>query len=68
MKIEDLWFDLSNEPVAEENFHLEKWRKENLMDYFKVLYILNLADNNEVKAEVFKLIYEVTRLHIPDVL
>ena len=68
MKIEDMCFDLSSEQVDEENWDLEKWRKENPMDYFKALYILNMSDYNEVKAEVFKAIYKVTRLHIPDIL
>ncbi len=68
LKIEDMSFDLPKEPVDEENWDLEKWRKENPMDYFKALYILNMDNNSEVKAEVFKAIYKVTRLHIPDIL
>lgn len=68
MKIEDLHFDLPSEPIDEENWNLEQWRKENPMDYFKAMYILNMADNTTTKTEVFKAIYRVVRLHIPDVL
>ena len=68
MKIEDLHFNLPPESVDEENWDLEKWRKEHPMDYFKALHILNMSDNSIVKAEVFKAIYRVIRMHIPDVL
>ena len=68
MKIEDLHFDLPTETVDEENWDLEKWRKEHPMDYFKALHILNMSDDSIVKAEVFKAIYRVIRMHIPDVL
>ncbi|MBQ3211071.1 MAG: DUF2971 domain-containing protein [Oscillospiraceae bacterium] len=68
MKIEDLHFDLPKEAVDEENWDLEKWRKENSMDYLKALHIMNMSDNSEVKAELFKTIYKITRLHIPEVL
>ncbi|MGN0786958.1 MAG: DUF2971 domain-containing protein [Christensenellales bacterium] len=68
MKIEDLHFDLPTEVVDEENWDLEKWRKEHPMDYFKALHILNMSDDSIVKAEVFKAIYRVIRMHIPDVL
>lgn len=45
MKIEDLHYSLSNVPVDEKNFDLEKWRRENPMDYLKALYlILSSAD------------------------
>ena len=66
LKIEDLHFDLSSAPIDEKNWNLEQWRKENPMDYFKAMYILNMADNSTAKAEVFKAIYQVVRLHIPD--
>lgn len=60
--------DLSTESVDAENWELEKWRKENPMDYLKSLCILNMSDNSIVKEEVFNAIYKVTRLHIPNVL
>lgn len=68
MKIEDLHFDLPTEAVDKENWNLEKWRREHPMDYFKAMHILNMSDNSIVKAEVFKAIYQVIRMHIPDVL
>lgn len=68
MKIENLHFDLPTEPVDEEKWDLEIWRKEHPMDYFKALHILNMADSGAVQAEVFKTIYQVVRLHVPNVL
>ena len=68
MKIEDLHFDLPTDPVDEENWDLETWRKEYPMDYFKALHILGMADIGDAQAEIFKKIYQVVRLHVPDVL
>ena len=68
MKIEDLYFDLPSEPVDEENWDLETWRKEHPMDYFKALHILEMADIGAAQAEIFKQIYQVIRLHVPDIL
>lgn len=68
MKVEDLHFDLPSEPVDEENWDLETWRREHPMDYFKALHILNMANNSEIKAEIFKAIYRIVRMHVPDVL
>lgn len=68
MKVEDLCFNLPKEPVDEKHWNLEIWRKENSMDYFKALYVLNRYDNREVKAEAFGEIYKVIRLYIPDIL
>ena len=61
-------FDLPAEPVDEENWDLETWRKEYPMDYFKALHILGMADIGDAQAEIFKKIYQVVRLHVPDVL
>lgn len=68
MKIEDIRFDMPKEPVDEKDFDVEKWRKENPMDYLKAMYIISTATNAIVKNEIFKTIYQVTRLHIPDTL
>lgn len=46
-------------------FDLEKWRAENPMDYILAMNLINQASN---KNEVFKTIYKITRLHLPDVL
>lgn len=68
LKIEDLKYDLSSVSVNEENWNLEKWRKEFPMDYLKAIYILNMAKDPKVQATVFKTIYSITRMYIPDIL
>lgn len=68
LKIEDLHYELPTEPVDEENWDVETWRKEKPMDYFLAMYLLNASQNNEVKADVFKTIYRIVRFHVPDVL
>lgn len=68
MKIEDIVYDIPDKTVDEKNFDVEKWRKENPMDYLKAMFILNKADNSIVKNEVFKAIFQVTRMYIPDIL
>lgn len=68
MKIEDLHYDPPAEPISEENWDLEKWRKEMPMDYLKALFLILQADNCEVQTEIFKTVYHVTRMHVPDVL
>lgn len=68
LKIEDLHFDFPSEPVDEENWDLDTWRKEHPMDYFKSLYILGMADIGDAQAKAFKAIYQIARLHVPDVL
>jgi hypothetical protein len=67
MKIEEIFYPLSETPVDENTFDLEKWRCENPMDYFKALYILNQADGI-AKDVIFQEIYKITRLYIPDTL
>lgn len=68
MKIEDLHFDAPSHPVNERNWNLEKWRNETPMDYFKAMYILQMANHSILKTEAFKTIYQIVRLHIPDTL
>lgn len=75
MKIEDLHYSLSNVPVDEKNFDLEKWRRENPMDYLKALYLIqSSADwgqgipNDIAMAVSFQEIYKVTRQYIPNIL
>lgn len=55
LKIEGMCLNLSKEPVDEENWDLEKWRKENPMNYFKALYILNMDDNSDEYEEASNL-------------
>lgn len=68
MKFENLYFDLPTEPVDEESWDLETWRREHPMDYFKALHILAMADIGDAQAEIFKTIYQIIRLHVPNIL
>ena len=65
MKIEDINYTMPNPAVNEKDFDIEKWRSENPMDYLKAMFLIRTALN---KDEVFKIIYQTTRLYIPDVL
>lgn len=47
-------------------FDVEKWRKEQPMDYFKAMELLLAAENTVIRDVTFDQIYKVTRLHIPD--
>ncbi len=67
MKIEDLNFMGSPTPVDEKNFDLEKWRRDNPIDYYKAISILNKANRIE-KDYLFQEIYKITRLYIPNIL
>lgn len=67
MKLEDLQYSLPNQLVDEKNFDVEKWRKENPVDYFKYLYILE-QQQEIAKDATFQAIYKVIRMYIPDVL
>lgn len=66
MKIEDLYYDISNSQVSEENLDIEKWRRENPMDYFKAIFLIMTESEN--RDEVFNIIYKITRLYIPHTL
>lgn len=68
MKIEDLHYDLTVSPIDESKWDLDQWRKDCPMDYLKAIYILNLADHPLVQSEVFKAIWRVAQMHIPNVL
>jgi hypothetical protein len=49
----------------EEEFDIDKWRAEKPMDYILAMNLINQSSN---KNEVFRMIYNVTRLHIPYIL
>lgn len=68
MKIEDIEYDIIPKNVDETNFDIEKWRNENPMDYLFAMFLLNKATNGYVRNEIFKKIYKVTHLHIPNTL
>lgn len=65
MKLEDIQYTIPEEPIDEKNFDIEKWRMDHPMDYLKAMFLINTSSN---KNEVFKTIYKVTRLYIPDTL
>ena len=67
MKIEDLQYPLSSQPVDEDNFDIEKWRKENPVDYFKCLFLLEHIQSTG-KDSAFQIIYRVMRLYLPNML
>lgn len=62
MKLEDIQYTIPKTPIDEKNFNIEKWRIENPMDYLKAMFLINTSSN---KSEVFRNIYQVTRLYIP---
>lgn len=51
--------------MKDNSFDIEQYRRENPMDYIKAIEILKHCSN---KDEVFGWIYQITRLHIPDIL
>ncbi len=67
MKLEDLQYPLSNQPIDEKNFDIEKWRKENPVDYFKFLYMIE-QQQGIAKDIAFQAIYKVIRQYLPDIL
>jgi hypothetical protein len=65
VRLEDIQYTIPEEPIDEKNFDIEKWRMDHPMDYLKAMFLINTSSN---KNEVFKTIYKVTRLYIPDTL
>ena len=68
MKIEDLVIEMPTEEIDEKDWNLEEWKQRYPLDYYKALRILSEASNGVVATEIFKTIYQITRLHVPDVL
>lgn len=68
MKIENMHYDLTITPIDENNWNWNQWHKDYPMDYLKAIYILNMTDNPIVQSEVFKTIWRVAQMHIPNVL
>lgn len=68
MKIENMHYDLTITPIDENNWNWNQWHKNCPMDYLKAIYILNMTDNPIVQREVFKTIWRVAQMHIPNVL
>ena len=59
---------MTTENIDEKEWNLEEWRQKYPMDYYKALRILSEADDGIVADEIFKVIYQITRFHVPDVL
>ncbi len=51
-----------------EKFDREAWHHDYPMDYFKAMGLILSCKNDAERNEVFKTIFQVTRLHIPDTL
>lgn len=67
MKIEDLQYDLSSgSAVDENNWNREQWIKEYPIDYFKMLFFLCQSEDGAAQTELFKTLYQIIRLYIPD--
>ncbi len=67
MKIEDILLP-NSKPVDAKDFDIEKWRKENPMDYLVAARLLmNYSDPDE-QAIVFQMLWQVAQLHIPGTL
>ena len=54
--------------VDEKNWNREQWIHEHPIDYFRLLYFINQSDNGTVQTELYKKIYQIIRLYIPDTL
>jgi len=50
----------------EEDFDVEKYRKERPMDYLSAYKFIIEPSHPSIKNEILNIIYKVTRLHIPD--
>lgn len=57
---------MSTEEIGEKNWNIEEWRRKYPMDYYKALRILSEADDGIAITEIFKAIYKITRLHVPE--
>lgn len=66
MKIEDLHYEVSKNEVDEKAWNKEQWQKENPMDYFLAASILFQASKAEHATELFKTVYQITRLYLPE--
>lgn len=68
MKLENIILEMPAEQIDTNSWNIEEWKKKYPMDYYKALSILSEATNGIVATELFKKIYQVTRLHVPEVL
>ena len=66
MRIEDIIIESNIKKIDEKNWEINKWRKEYLVDYFKMSALLLKPEESILRDEVFKALYKVIRLYIPD--
>ena len=66
MRIEDIKIELNTKKIDENNWEINKWRKEYPVDYFKMAAMLFNPDEAILRDEVFKALYKIIRLYIPD--
>lgn len=66
MRIEDIKIELNTKKIDENNWEINKWRKEYPVDYFKMAAMLLNPDEAILRDEVFKALYKIIRLYIPD--
>lgn len=68
MKIEDVPIPQPKTVIDENNFDIEKWRKEVPINYYVMARLLTIPDHPIVRTELFKTVYQAVQLHIPDTL
>lgn len=75
MKIEDIKYEFEDRFVDDKNFDLQQWRKENPIDYYKIIYGIlssledySLTTINGGSNEIFKNLYKICRLYVPNFL
>ena len=67
MRIEDIEIKPNNKKkLDEKNWDINEWRKEYPVDYFNLSAMLVKPDEAILRDEVFKALYEIIRLYIPD--
>ena len=66
MRIEDIIIESNIKKIDEKNWEINKWRKEYLVDYFKMSALLLKSEESILRDEIFKALYKVIRLYIPD--
>lgn len=66
VRIENIEIEFKTKKIDEKNWEINKWRKEYPVDYFKMVALLIKPEEAILRDEVFKAIYKIIRLYIPD--
>lgn len=64
MRIEDIKIKLNTKKIDENNWEINKWRKEYPVDYFKMAAMLLNPDEAILRDDVFKALYKIIRLYM----